>query len=237
MVRTSATKSHGDIAEVKRRVSTALDRYSNMHAYRPCSPKLLWLSSVARDLTSISSHRYGAFAGAVKRADVSAQSSGAKVLEGLAHVATQEQLLLRNSPDLRYTSAMESFELLKGCSPDRLQPCCRRFFAAAINKTDLAALLRSPAVAVQLAALRASNALSQHVETLPNVTVPFVVRHLQSPDGEPLPLCTLCYTCKSVAGQCSSTMQSLSRLCSSKHPHRNGTVLFVCHCKASQCML
>lgn len=45
--------------------------------------------------------RYAAFAGAVKRVDVSAQSSGAKVLEGLAHIADQEQLLLRNSPDLR----------------------------------------------------------------------------------------------------------------------------------------
>lgn len=66
------------------------------------------------------------------------------------------------------------------------QPCCRRFFATAINKTDLAALLRSPAVPVQLAALRASNALSQHVETLTSSTVPVIVRQLQSTDGAPL---------------------------------------------------
>lgn len=62
-----------------------------------------------------------------------------------------------------------------------------------MNKTDLAALLRSPALAVQLAALRASNALSQHVETLPSPTVPFIVRQLQSPEGEP-PLCARCHT-------------------------------------------
>lgn len=69
---------------------------------------------LAHDLTRESSHRYGAFAGAVKRADVSAQSSGAKVLEGLAHIATQESLLLRNSPDLRYASAVDSVKLPKG---------------------------------------------------------------------------------------------------------------------------
>lgn len=54
--------------------------------------------------------RYAAFAGAVKRADVSAQSSGAKVLEGLAHIAAQEQLLLRNSPDLRCATVKSCFE-------------------------------------------------------------------------------------------------------------------------------
>ena len=132
-------------------------------------------------------HRYGAFAGAVKRADVSAQSSGAKVLEGLAHIAAQEQLLLRNSPDLRYIlhSLLCHCDSAKTrCLAEKSSPCCRRFFAAAITKTDLAALLRSPAVAVQLAALRASNSLSQHVESLPSTALPFIVRQLQSIDGE-----------------------------------------------------
>ena len=81
------------------------------------------------------------------------------------------------------------------CSADRRDACCRRSFAAAINKIDLAALLRSPAVAVQLAALRASNALSQHVETLPSATVPCIVRQLQSPAGDPQgSLCAPCLT-------------------------------------------
>ena len=59
----------------------------------------------------------------------------------------------------------------------------RRFFAAAVGKVDLAVLLRSPAAAVQLAALRASNTLSQHVETLPSASLPCVVKLLQSSDG------------------------------------------------------
>ena len=59
----------------------------------------------------------------------------------------------------------------------------RRFFATALGKVDLAALLRSPSASVQLAALRASNALSQHVETLPNASLPWIVRLLQGPDG------------------------------------------------------
>ena len=46
--------------------------------------------------------RYGAFAGAIRRADVSAQTSGAKVLENLASIAVLDQLLLRNSADLRF---------------------------------------------------------------------------------------------------------------------------------------
>lgn len=128
MVRSSLAKFHGDVAETKRRISLALDRY-------------------------------GAFAGAIRRADVSAQTSGAKVLENLASIAVLDQLLLRNSADLR------------------------RFFATALGKVDLAALLRSPSASVQLAALRASNALSQHVETLPNASLPWIVRLLQGPDG------------------------------------------------------
>ncbi|KAL0028131.1 hypothetical protein WJX77_009068 [Trebouxia sp. C0004] len=128
MVRSSLAKSQGDIAETKRRISLALDRY-------------------------------GAFAGAIRRADVSAQISGAKVLENFASIAVLDQLLLRNSADLR------------------------RFFATALGKADLAALLRSPSASVQLAALRASNALSQHVETLPSASLPWIVRLLQGPDG------------------------------------------------------
>jgi hypothetical protein len=59
----------------------------------------------------------------------------------------------------------------------------RRFFATALGKADLAALLRSPSAPVQLAVLRASNALSQHVETLPTASLPWIVRLLQGPDG------------------------------------------------------
>jgi hypothetical protein len=59
----------------------------------------------------------------------------------------------------------------------------RRFFATALGKADLAALLRSPSASVQLAALRASNALAQHVETLPSASLPWIVRLLQGPDG------------------------------------------------------
>lgn len=104
MVRASAAKAHRDVTEVKRRVSTALERYSqfyvNAHFAFYLTRHFCW--SCRRSLDQILSHaRYAAFAGAVKRADVSAQSSGAKILEGLAHVAAQEQLLLRNSPDLR----------------------------------------------------------------------------------------------------------------------------------------
>ena len=61
---------------------------------------------------------------------------------------------------------------------------CRRFFAAAVSKIDLAALLRSSAAAVQLAALRAGNTLSQHMEMLPNNAVPFIVKQLQNRDGK-----------------------------------------------------
>ncbi|KAA6419767.1 MAG: hypothetical protein FRX49_10300 [Trebouxia sp. A1-2] len=127
MVRSSLVKSRGDVAETKRRISVALERY-------------------------------GAFAGAIRRADVSAQISGAKVLENLASIAVLDQLLLRNSADLR------------------------RFFATALGKADLAAFLRSPSASVQLAALRASNALAQHVETLPSASLPWIVRLLQGPD-------------------------------------------------------
>lgn len=101
MVRASATKAHRDVTQVKRRVSTALDRYSQEYVqHTEVTQHLCWPGR------SPSYHlclfvRYAAFAGAVKRADVSAQLSGAKVLEGLAHIADQEQLLLRNSPDLR----------------------------------------------------------------------------------------------------------------------------------------
>lgn len=49
---------------------------------------------------------------------------------------------------------------------------------------DVAALLRSPSGPVQLAALRASSSLSQHVETLPRTALPLIVKQLQSPDGE-----------------------------------------------------
>ncbi|DBA88872.1 TPA: hypothetical protein ACH3X2_000117 [Trebouxia sp. C0005] len=128
MVRSSLVKSRGDVAETKRRISVALERY-------------------------------GAFARAIRRADVSAQISGAKVLENLASIAVLDQLLLRNSADLR------------------------RFFATALGKADLAAFLRSPSASVQLAALRASNALAQHVETLPSASLPWIVRLLQGPDG------------------------------------------------------
>ena len=55
--------------------------------------------------------------------------------------------------------------------------------AYALGKADLAALLRSPSAPVQLAVLRASNALSQHVETLPTASLPWIVRLLQGPDG------------------------------------------------------
>ena len=82
------------------------------------------------------------------------------------------------------------------------------------------------------AALRASNALSQHVETLPNATVPSIVRHLQSPDGEPLSLCTLCYTCKSWAlFVYTAYSHSVDFVCSCVHTEMTH-VLFVCQGKA-----
>lgn len=58
--------------------------------------------------------RYGAFAGAIRRADVSAQISGAKVLENLANIAVLDQLLLRNSADLRFV--LHSFIMPIGSS-------------------------------------------------------------------------------------------------------------------------
>ena len=52
-------------------------------------------------LPMMAAYRYSAFASAIRRGDVSAQASGAKVLDNLASIAVQDQLLLRNSADLR----------------------------------------------------------------------------------------------------------------------------------------
>lgn len=100
MGRSSLAKSYGDVAETKRRISLALDRCTTcIHAcYLQCLIAIFPVS--LSDDRRVS--RYGAFAGAIRRADVSAQISGAKVLENLASIAVLDQLLLRNSADLRF---------------------------------------------------------------------------------------------------------------------------------------
>lgn len=136
MVRTALSRAGGDVADTKRRIAAALDRYS-------------------------------AFTSAIRRGDVSAQASGAKVLDNLASIAVQDQLLLRNSADLR------------------------RFFSTAISRIDLAAMLSSSSAPIQLATVQASSSLSQHAETLPSTSLPCLVKMLQSDGASELAVITL----------------------------------------------
>lgn len=74
---------------------------------------------------------------------------------------------------------------------------CRRFFAAAVSKIDIAALVRSKAASIQMAALRATNALA-HTPSQPHfLTVfilPCVVERLAAPGGTSKQLFQACHT-------------------------------------------
>lgn len=60
---------------------------------------------------------------------------------------------------------------------------CRRFFAAAVNRVDVAALVRSRATHVQLSALRASNTLAHTPDALTASILPCIIELLAVPGG------------------------------------------------------